>query len=89
MTINVNTNLFKVNSYKDGTVNVVKVLDIGNIESYEFFVDKEVAYEIQGRYGERLIFNGFTYKSKSTGKYSVALSTIKSEDGGLIYEYRR
>lgn len=89
MTINVNTNLFKVNSYKDETVNVIKVLDIGNIEAYEFFVDKEVAHEIQARSGERLIFNGFTYKSKATGKYSTALSTIKSEDGGLIYEYKR
>lgn len=91
MNINVNTNLFKVNSYKNETVNVITVLDVGAIKAYEFFCDAQVAHRVSAckDAGERLIFTGYTYKSKTTGNYGTALSSIKTENGGVVYEYKK
>lgn len=89
MNINVNTNLYKVNSYKENTVNFLKVLDVAEIECHTFYIDKETAELINKYKGNRLIFSGFTYKSKKTGEYSLGLSSIKLEDGVTIYEYKK
>lgn len=89
MDINVNTQLYKIDSYHDGEYNVITVLDVGLIKSYTFFVDGNTADKINAHCGNRLIFCGYSYKSKNTGKYICNLSSIKTDDGTVIYAYKR